>query len=1025
MVTFQELLRRLSEFWAKKGCAIHQPYDLEMGAGTFHPATILRCLGPEPYRAAYAQPSRRPTDGRYGENPNRVQRFFQYQVILKPSPLEIQDWYLESLEAVGFDLSKHDIRFVHDDWEAPTLGASGLGWEVWMDGMEVTQFTYFQTAGGIPLKSISGELTYGVERLAMYMQGVDSIFDLQWSDELTYGDIYHQSEVQWSTFNFDLADTEIWFRHFDDYEHQAKELAAKEMVLPAFDFVMKASHAFNILDARGVISVTERTGYIARIRELTRILAETYEAYRETLGHPLLNRWSDERVPLPEVPYFSQESFDENQSSDFLLEIGCEELPTHFVDIGMRNLKNDMEALLKKERLSFESTHVYGTPRRLAILIKGLSQGRPSESTERRGPRFSAAYDKNGQPTRAATGFFSSLGLDVPSFNELQSGEISGVSVREVKGSEYLFASVEQPGCATADILSRKLPGLILGLEFPKKMRWNELEIAFARPIRWIVALFDTSVIPFAVGPIVSGRQSWGHRQLAPESVSIDQPSTYLETLRSRKVIADVEERRDQIDQQLQVIEKEYGVHAAERDRVLAQVVNLVEWPALTATDFDSAFLSAPKEVLISEMVEHQKYFPLLHSDGSLANSFVITANNTPSDHIRSGNKKVLSARLSDGTFLFQQDLKTPMSKWNEVLKNTLFQKSLGSVFEKTQRMCEHASLIFAELQRSNMGHFKGNLQMVLQAAKLCKADLASEVVKEFPDLQGIMGRHYALAQGEDLEVAQAIEEHWMPKGENGTLPQSTTGMLVGISDKVDNLLGCFLTGLKPTSSSDPYALRRQVLGLIRMLIQWKWRLPLPRIFRQCCRSFPENLKQDRSTALDEIESFVTARVKTVFLDYGFAKDEIEASLHHGLVDIYETFCKVQALHQFRKQEEKFLLLMEVFRRAKGQIDKHPAYPFSDALLTESAEKALDHALNTLQGPFETACSQHQYDEAYEMIAEIQPRLATLFDEVHILAQDERLRKNRIALLQRVLGFFERLVDFGKIQVEKKSVVQA
>jgi len=254
MVTFQEILRKLNLFWENQGCVIHQGYDLEVGAGTFNPATFLRCLGPEPYKAGYIEPSRRPTDGRYGENPVRLQHYFQYQVILKPSPANIQDLYLQSLEAIGFDLSQHDMRFVHDDWEAPTLGAWGLGWEVWMDGMEVTQFTYFQCVGGIDLKPISGEITYGIERLSTYLMGIDSTFNLPWTDDFTYGDIYHRSEVEWSQYNFEEADTAMWFKHFDDFEKEAKRLMERNLPLPAYDFVMKASHAFNMLDARGAIS---------------------------------------------------------------------------------------------------------------------------------------------------------------------------------------------------------------------------------------------------------------------------------------------------------------------------------------------------------------------------------------------------------------------------------------------------------------------------------------------------------------------------------------------------------------------------------------------------------------------------------------------------------------------------------------------------------------------------------------------------------------------------------------------------
>jgi glycyl-tRNA synthetase alpha chain len=275
--TFQDLILALQQFWAGKGCLILQPYDNEMGAGTFHPATTLRALGPHPWRAAYVQPSRRPKDGRYGENPNRLQHYYQYQVILKPAPENVQELYLESLKAIGLDSALHDIRFVEDDWESPTLGAWGLGWEVWCDGMEVTQFTYFQQVGGIDCDPVSAELTYGLERLAMYVQGVENVYDLRFNDQFRYGEVFLQSEKEFSAYNFERADTEILFRHFAEAEKQCEELlTGKKLVLPAYDQCIKASHAFNLLDARGVISVTERAAYIARVRALAKGCCEAW-----------------------------------------------------------------------------------------------------------------------------------------------------------------------------------------------------------------------------------------------------------------------------------------------------------------------------------------------------------------------------------------------------------------------------------------------------------------------------------------------------------------------------------------------------------------------------------------------------------------------------------------------------------------------------------------------------------------------------------------------------------------------------
>src|SRR5436189_4976196 len=287
MLTFQQLILRLNDFWDRRGCVLLQPYDMEVGAGTFHTATFLRAIGPEPWKAAYVQPSRRPKDGRYGENPNRLQHYYQYQVVLKPSPAEIQEIYLDSLKHLGIEPKQHDIRFVEDDWESPTLGAWGLGWEVWLDGMEITQFTYFQEVGGLACKPVLGEITYGLERLAMYLQGKDSVFDLVWTPGVTYRDVYHQNEVEQSRYNFELSNVDLLFRHFGEFEQEAKRLIDAQCVLPGYEMVLKASHAFNLLDARGAISVTERAAYIGRVRALARAVAQAYYESRERLGFPM------------------------------------------------------------------------------------------------------------------------------------------------------------------------------------------------------------------------------------------------------------------------------------------------------------------------------------------------------------------------------------------------------------------------------------------------------------------------------------------------------------------------------------------------------------------------------------------------------------------------------------------------------------------------------------------------------------------------------------------------------------------
>ncbi|MCC5831899.1 MAG: glycine--tRNA ligase [Chlamydiales bacterium] len=1020
------MISKLTQFWASKGCLIHQGYDLEVGAGTFNPATFLRCLGPEPYSAVYVEPSRRPKDGRYGENPNRVQFYHQMQVIIKPSPPDIQDLYLESLETIGLDLSRHDIRFVHDDWENPTIGAWGLGWEVWADGMEVTQFTYFQAVGGIPVKPVSGELTYGLERLALYIQGVDSFFDLKWNDEITYGEIYKRSEWEWSHYNFTEADTAMWLRHFEDFEAEAKRLVRTNLPIPAYDFVMKASHAFNILDARGVISVTERTGFIGRIRLLAKLLAESYVKSREEQAFPLL-RQKGEPASL-EIASPST-LCDPEERKDFLLEIGSEELPAPFVEIGVQNLESRMRHFLKENELPFEGIEVFGTPRRLGIIVKGLAGGTHSKSIERKGPAVHAAFEVDGTPTKAGGGFFRSLGLNLISRKEVENGEVPQLEVRRIKDQEYLFAKLHASRKSTRALLAEALPELILKAEFPKKMRWGELDIEYARPLRWVLALYGEEVIPFAVAGILSGDRSFGHRQLDPGTFKIDHAAAYLETLRSHMVMASIKERKNSILEQIKKLEVKLKGKVLAQERVMAQVVHLVEWPFVTAASFDSNFLHAPKEVLISEMVEHQKYFPVGDGEGNLISHFLIVCNNKPTDLIRRGNERALSPRLADGVFLYEEDLNTPLDQFNNQLKKMTFQKELGSVWEKVERLRKIAATLHNHLPICDA-------EDLLRAAELCKSDLASLLVGEFPELQGHAGAIYARKQGESEAVAYAIEEHWMPRGERAPLPQTPCGLLLSLADKIDNLLSSFTVGLKPTSSSDPYALRRQGIGLIKILCEHKLFLPINKVFYQAHSLFPKADKE----ILNEIEGFLISRLRTILIEEGYDKDEVEAVLAQGLYDCYDLQRKLDALHRFRQNKrDAFLALLEIHTRVKKilfsqnralaagwQTTLHSAetrFPeMNPALFLDPSEKALFKTITRVKKElFEKLIDRRdpkgrKYEEAFALVAELQKPVEKLFEAVKIVDNDLLIRKNRLALLQEIWDLCEELIDFGKLQ---------
>jgi len=983
MFTFQEIIKNLQNFWTDQGCILSQGHDNETGAGTFNPETFLRCLGPEPYKTCNVEISKRPTDGRYGKNPNRLQKFHQFQVMIKPSLPDMQKLYLNSLEAIGLNPKEHDFRFVHDDWESPTQGAWGLGWEVWCDGMEITQFTYFQSVGGYEVKPVVAELAYGLERIAMFLQGVDNVYKIKYNDTLSYGDVFFQSEVQNCYYNFEEADVTMWQKHFEDFETETKKLLKKNLPIPAYDFAIKASHAFNILDARSAISTTARVELMHRIRDLSKQVAEKYLEEREKLNFPLLIDKKREEKPVNNFSFPTL--FSNSKKNDFLLEIGSEELPATFVPSGMIQLEKAICKLFKEKKINVDSIKIYGTPRRLSIYATGIPKKTSTEIIKRKGPALEVAFDTNGNLTKQGSGFFKSLGIDGITKQSIESGKHPEITIQN---KTHLFATIQKPGTAVLDILKESLPKLIINLPFPKSMRWEDYDVTYARPIRWIVALMGKNIIPFTIAGVNSSNISLGHSQLSPLPIKITHPNKYVAKLRSANVLVCPDERSASIGNQLNAFEKKLSCTVINREAVLTENLFLSEWPTLGSYDFDKSFLTLPEELLTSEMIDHQKYFPLRNKQGKITNQFIVTVDKKPTETILKNNQAVLIARLSDGLFLYEQDIKKPLESFNNDLKKVTFHKDLGSVYEKTQRIKKLCTQLGSEL----------NLPPPSRAAKLCKADLATAVVYEFPDLQGTIGKYYALVSGEDEITAQAIEEHWWPLTEGSAIPSSNQGSILALADKLDNLISYMSVGIKPSSSKDPYALRRSAIGIIRILIENKWSCDLSKI-----------------TTQKEVLDFIILRMKTILLDFGIKSDEVNAVLTKPSYDIYDIYSRAKALHEFRKTSDQFDKLHQIYKRAKGQIASEKEKTFHSKYLKEEAEIELAKCIEKIKPKLEKALPQKDYLDAFNTLSSLNTPLANFFDQVHVLADDPKLRANRIALLQQVFRHANHLVDFNKI----------
>ncbi len=1021
-MTFQEIVLALERFWTERGCVVAQPYSSEVGAGTFNPSTFLRILGPEPWKVAYVEPSRRPKDGRYGKNPNRMQQFYQYQVVLKPSPDDVLDTYFDSLVTMGIDPGAHDVRLVEDDWESPTLGAWGLGWEVWVDGMEITQFTYMQQAGGIDLSPISAEITYGLERIAMFVQGVSSFNEIEWSPGLKWKDVFLDGEIEYCKYNFSEAGVSFHEDLFSSLEAEVPRLLQAGLILPAYDYVIKCSHAFNILDARGAISVAERTGYIARVRKLARKVALAYVSRREELGYPLDGRAGKPsgagpggggpvrrgRETAPARDEAAKTVPQGAGSSDLLVEIGVEELPARFMRPALDGLKSIVESGLADARLGFDSVRVLGTPRRLALIVSALDHRQRDRVSTAVGPPRKVAFDADGAPTKAALGFARGAGVDV--------GELK---VKRTEKGEYLYAEVEEKGAPAMEVLPGAIASWIEKLGFPKTMVWNEDGTRFARPIRRLLVLLGDRAVPVEAAGVVSGRSTRGHRFLGDE-IEIPSAGDYVELLRKAGVVVDQGERRAAIEEGLARESARLGGRVVKDEGLLEEVTFLVELPTVVAGGFDPSHTDMPRDVVVTAMREHQRYFAVERDDGSLLPSF-LTVLNTSHEAVPvsiKGNERVLEARLADARFYWDLDLGKKFDDLLEGLKGVVWHADFGTLFDKSLRLKDLAS-VMAERWCPDEKH------LVERAALVCKADLASDMVKdgkEFTGLQGAIGGEYALRWGENPVVAEAIREHYLPRFAGDSLPDSIGAAVVGIADRVDNIVGGFAAGRAPTGSEDPYALRRAANGIIRILLEKELHVSMVDLFQlsfEQVRSYVDG----GEGLLRDIFDFWVSRGDSYFSDRGIPYDIADAVLCVSFDDPVDSWNRCLALGGFR-EEESFSALVIGFKRA-GNILRGTQegldVEIDPGALAQGAERRLFEKADRAQGEVAAAVAAGDYERAIEIQLALRPAIDEFFDEVLVMDEDPQVRSTRLAILRKVHALFLDAWDLSKIALETSA----
>ena len=688
--------------------------------------------------------------------------------------------------------------------------------------------------------------------------------------------------------------------------------------------------------------------------------------------------------------------------NDLLFEIGSEEIPAGYIEPALAALAADVTSKLTEARIGHGAVKTYGTPKRLALWIKDVADHQETLTSEVVGPPEKVGFDADGKPTVPAIKFAEKLGISMDQ-----------VTVKDTGKGRYLCAMKTEDAVETVKVLERILPETITRIPFPKTMRWADQDVHFARPITSILALFGSSMIPFTFGDITSSNTTRGHRFMKPGNITIKNPSEYAASLEQAHVVADIETRKAAVRVEIEKAASTVGGVILKDEDLVNIVANLIEYPVVVTGTFDDVFLEVPDEVLITAMREHQKYFSVVDANGKLLPHFVVVNNTRTNDMavVTKGHEKVLRARLADARFFYRGDLKEKSEDRIEKLKGVLFQASLGTMYDKTMRI-EALTAWLADASGSSSVK-----DQAVKAAKLCKSDLVSQVVVEFPKLQGLMGRVYALTAGESEETAWAVEEHYRPVSSGAALPETLAGALVALADKVDTLVGCFSAGLIPTGASDPYALRRQTIGIIQILNQRDFRFSLSALIEKSLALYGEKAEAAKESVVRDVVEFIRNRMDHIITEEGFSKDVTASVTSVSIDNVPDVRRRVAALESLKKQDG-FEPLAVAFKRVVNIIKKTDvaaSQTVDKALFEKPCENALFDAVNTVKEKVSVNLDSADFDKALAEIATLRGPVDTFFDDVMVMADDEKIRNNRLALLSLIASLFADIADFSKI----------
>ena len=694
-----------------------------------------------------------------------------------------------------------------------------------------------------------------------------------------------------------------------------------------------------------------------------------------------------------------------------ILEIGTEEIPAQYMENTLKDLNRLVQKHLEDARINYKEIKVYGTPRRLVLFIFHINEKQEDIFRKIKGPAHSIAYNKDSLPQKPALMFAQS-----------QEVNVEDLIVEDTEKGQYVFALKSKIGQPTIDILSQIFPKIIMSMQFPKSMRWEEKSLRFIRPIRWILALYGKEIIRFNLGGLKSENITYGHRLLAPKKIKISSTREYFKKIEKNYVIIDPQIRENIIRTDIKRIIKEIHGEEIINEKLLKELVYLVEYPNAILGEYDKKYLKLPKDVLTVVMEKHQKYFPVFKNKNELLPLFIVIINNSKeyASKIKEGNENVLRARLEDAKFFYQEDQKTPLEKKIDKLKNVIFQENLGSLFDKTKRLeslCEYIADVLQIEQKEK--------QDLLRSANLCKADLVTEMVKEFPELQGIMGKEYAVLSNERKEVAEAIFGHYLPRFSGDILPRTKNGMTLAISDKVDNIVGCFLSGLTPTGSQDPYGLRRQTRGKIAIILKHNLKISLKDIIQKSLSLYtvnaPSELKIDENEIVSQILNFIKQRVKNIFLEDGISYDVIDAVLaadnNGDMVDIKH---RIEAIEEFYHQPI-FGKIIISSSRVLNLSKNSEKTEINKLLLREKAELNLYHNYEDIYPRIKKFICNKEYKKTLKLLGDLCEPVDEFFDQVLVMDKDKDIRKNRVALIKKIGILFNQVADLSKIVSVKEG----